>query len=445
MSKRNRSLGTKVLILVSLVLVLTLAGLFAANALWQREMAMSLTHEAALRSAELVQLLVNEPMMIGDNDATVAQFAKIAASHEESKAFMTDFEGNVTYGTDTSLLRQPLAKALGDPLVEKRLGKALSSAQDTEFLENIGGVPSFVTIRSVKNAPDCQHCHGTSRSILGALVTMENISPAMAGLRAAQTKNALLSLAGLSILMGALFLFMKRGILDRLSFLSSHSDRIAGGDMEASQEIHALVQQRIATGQIDEITALGGALCTLVDNLKKKIVEADQKSQEAQTEAERAGTCLAEAETAREAAVTARREGAVQAAQTLEGVLAHLGTASEALAEQLRKASQEAGSQKDAASETAMAIAEMNTAVLEVAKNASMAANTATDARTRAQGGSSTVLDLVACIARVRGKAESLHNDMTALGQEAQGIGAIISVISDIADQTNLLALNAAI
>ena len=147
---------------------------------------------------------------------------------------------------------------------------------------------------------------------------------------------------------------MKRGILDRLSFLSSHSDRIAGGDMEASQEIHALVQQRIATGQIDEITALGGALCTLVDNLKKKIVEADQKSQEAQTEAERAGTCLAEAETAREAAVTARREGAVQAAQTLEGVLAHLGTASEALAEQLRKASQEAGSQKDAASETAM-------------------------------------------------------------------------------------------
>jgi methyl-accepting chemotaxis protein len=34
---------------------------------------------------------------------------------------------------------------------------------------------------------------------------------------------------------------------------------------------------------------------------------------------------------------------------------------------------------------------------------------------------------------------------MTTLGQQAQGIGQIMNVISDIADQTNLLALNAAI
>ena len=34
---------------------------------------------------------------------------------------------------------------------------------------------------------------------------------------------------------------------------------------------------------------------------------------------------------------------------------------------------------------------------------------------------------------------------MNALGQQAEGIGQIMSVIADIADQTNLLALNAAI
>ena len=445
MSKRNRSLGTKVLVLVSLVMVLTLAGLFTANALWQRGIAMTLTSEGAKRSAELVELLVNEPMMVGDNAATVAQFAKIAASHEESKAFMADFKGNVTYGTDTSLLRQPLATSLANPTVTGLLDKALNTAQDAEVLEKVGGVPSFVTIRTVKNAPECHHCHGESRSILGALVTIEDVSPAMAALKAAQTKNALLSVAGLIVLMGALWLFMKRGILDRLAFLSSRSDRIARGDMAASQEIHALVKTRVAAGHIDEITSLGDAICTLVDNLKEKITEADQKSQEAQNEAERAGSCLAEAETAREAAVIARREGAVQAAQTLEGVLSHLGLASDALAEQLRKASQDAGAQRDAAAETGMAINEMNSAVLEVAKNASLAANTAADARKQAQDGSGTVLDLVSCIGRARDKADSLRTDMKALGQEAQGIGAIISVISDIADQTNLLALNAAI
>jgi len=39
----------------------------------------------------------------------------------------------------------------------------------------------------------------------------------------------------------------------------------------------------------------------------------------------------------------------------------------------------------------------------------------------------------------------ALKEDMSGLGKQAEGIGQILNVISDIADQTNLLALNAAI
>ena len=40
---------------------------------------------------------------------------------------------------------------------------------------------------------------------------------------------------------------------------------------------------------------------------------------------------------------------------------------------------------------------------------------------------------------------QTIKTDIDQLGQQAQGIGQILDVISDIADQTNLLALNAAI
>ena len=53
--------------------------------------------------------------------------------------------------------------------------------------------------------------------------------------------------------------------------------------------------------------------------------------------------------------------------------------------------------------------------------------------------------EVVRGIFQVADQARGLKDDMGALGQKAQGIGAIMEVISDIADQTNLLALNAAI
>jgi methyl-accepting chemotaxis protein len=445
MPTRTHSIGAKALVLVSLVTAATLAGLFAATTLWQRDMALGRTRAAALRSAELIELVVSEPMLLGDNEATAAQFAKIASNHEKSKVFLADFQGNVTYGTDLSALRRPLTSVLPGQGLAVMLAEALSTGKDADSLEETSGRAAFATVRAIKNAPQCHHCHGSRRDVLGALVTYEDVSDEMGVLRTHQVRTALLSLAGLAILVATLFLFMKRSIIDRLAYLSAHSVRIATGDTDACLEIHERVNRRRQGGRMDEITILADALCTLVDNLKQKILEADQKSQEAETEAARAGVCLNEAEAAKEAAVSARREGALQLAHTLEEVLVHLGEATQALTDKVRQASTGASDQKNAAMETSLAIVQMDAVVTEVAKNAEAASATASQARQQATDGSKTVLELVACIGGVRERAMALREDMAALGQEAQGIGTIINVISDIADQTNLLALNAAI
>ena len=46
---------------------------------------------------------------------------------------------------------------------------------------------------------------------------------------------------------------------------------------------------------------------------------------------------------------------------------------------------------------------------------------------------------------RIMAQTEELQRNMAVLGEQAQGIGQVMTVIEDIADQTNLLALNAAI
>lgn len=118
---------------------------------------------------------------------------------------------------------------------------------------------------------------------------------------------------------------------------------------------------------------------------------------------------------------------------------------SSALAAQVSQSSQGAEQQRDMAGETATAMEEMNSTVLEVARNAANAAGTAEESKGKAQDGESIVGKVVETISGVRTQSESLKESMADLGEQAEGIGNIMGVISDIADQTNLLALNAAI
>jgi methyl-accepting chemotaxis protein len=126
-------------------------------------------------------------------------------------------------------------------------------------------------------------------------------------------------------------------------------------------------------------------------------------------------------------------------------VAASVASAAEELSAQVEQSSRGAQEQAQRVGETATASEQMNATVLEVAKSASIAADTAAQAKHKAEDGAQVVSQVVQGIAEVQQNALALKTDMTSLGQQAQGIGQIINVISDIADQTNLLALNAAI
>jgi methyl-accepting chemotaxis protein len=122
-----------------------------------------------------------------------------------------------------------------------------------------------------------------------------------------------------------------------------------------------------------------------------------------------------------------------------------LAEETEALARQVETVENGATAQKERITETAQAMDSMNSAVLDVARNAAAAAALANDARTKATAGAGMVSEVVEAIGNVNRLAEELRRDMNELGEQAEGIGKIMGVIADIADQTNLLALNAAI
>ncbi|GAB7080154.1 methyl-accepting chemotaxis protein [Megalodesulfovibrio paquesii] len=240
---------------------------------------------------------------------------------------------------------------------------------------------------------------------------------------------------GALLVVGVFFFLTARSILGPLDAAVTFATTVASGQLEHRLE----VQSR------DEIGRLADSLRTMVASLRTSLEQARLQGEEARRAAETAATASRQAEAARLAAEQAKAEGLLQAASRLESVVAIISTASVDLASTVEQASRGAGVQSSRVTEAATAMEEMNATVLEVAKNASQAADTTDAARHKALEGAEVVNKVVAGVTEVSEHALALKADMGELGEQAKGIGQVMDVISDIADQTNLLALNAAI
>ena len=143
--------------------------------------------------------------------------------------------------------------------------------------------------------------------------------------------------------------------------------------------------------------------------------------------------------------ITAQNALMADTADAAANTADRMASAAEELSAQIEQANQGAQEQNNRVQETVTAVEQMNATILEVARNAGETAGNAAAARDKAREGASLVVDVVAAVDKVRLAADKLKTNMHGLGEQAQGIGAVLGVISDIADQTNLLALNAAI
>ncbi|MFV0423468.1 methyl-accepting chemotaxis protein [Oleidesulfovibrio sp.] len=220
-----------------------------------------------------------------------------------------------------------------------------------------------------------------------------------------------------------------------LSALLKYTGTVADGNLDAEPDSKFR----------GELAELRNDLIRMVQSLKEKIGEAAALAKKSEAESERARQAVEEAEQARHMADQARRTALNDAADSLEGAVEELAMTSEGFSHQIDEVARSAQIQSDKLSQTADAMEQMNNSVDRVVNNAGHAHEATAGSRDTAAQGADIVKYSVAAMENVQKLAETLKNDMLALGDQTESIGKIMSVINDIADQTNLLALNAAI
>jgi len=178
----------------------------------------------------------------------------------------------------------------------------------------------------------------------------------------------------------------------RLQDLSSKATTLASGDLTV----------RITDAHQDEIGQLAQAFAQMVQNLRDTIAQVEEAS------------------------------AAVASASS------EISSSTEQMASGTQEQTTQAG-------EVASAVEEMTKTIVENSKNASDTAEVAKQAKHAAEQGGQVVSETVTGMKSIAEVVNRSAETVKALGKSSDQIGAIISVIDDIADQTNLLALNAAI
>ncbi|SDK83321.1 methyl-accepting chemotaxis protein [Maridesulfovibrio ferrireducens] len=225
-----------------------------------------------------------------------------------------------------------------------------------------------------------------------------------------------------------------RSILTQLDLLQKCARDVSEGKYEACEKIKL-------TGELE---TLRNIIAQMVVVLKQSMDTADQKSIEADHQAENAKKAMKEAHSEKEYA-TSLLDTMSTISDQAATIAVSLNSAAEELSMQAKGIKDGADNQRDRTQETATAVDEMSATILEVARNSSDASTGTIEASNKAQEGSAIVEEVVSSTEEVQARTKDLKNALAEQSTRANAIGQIMSVISDIADQTNLLALNAAI
>jgi methyl-accepting chemotaxis protein len=337
-AKFRRTLGLKIALWLSLLLVVIFAVLTVTNTFFQEQFIVNRELEVSRTLSNAILQSIRHPMLAGDQDLIQKQFRYVQAQSMDLGIHLTDYRG---------LIKRTTASSMQDKKADSQnLEKALAGeeAYSLEYSQELG-YQIVTALRPIRYEATCVMCHDASHPIMGVLQVTRDFRPIHAVILRSQLRNIIVS--GISFVVAVLLLIFLVRIMHRpLVSVVALTRRIAKGELTAT----------LGLKRRDEIGELGYALDQMVANLRGMVTHIQHSAQS-----------VARASTDISQNTNQLAEGTQAQAATLE----ETSTSIEELTASIEQVATNAQSQTASVEENSAGVEEVKNAAAEVSKTLS--------------------------------------------------------------------------
>ena len=336
--KFRRTLGLKIALWLSLLLIVIFAVLTVTNTFYQERFIVNREMDVARTLSNAILLSIRGPMTNGEQELIQRQFRRIQGQNQQLAIHLLDAEGVIKRSTSSA----SLDKASKAPGVKQALAgeEVLGLEYDQEL-----GYQVFSSLIPVPFEDVCMMCHDGKHRILGVLHMTKDFRPTQAVILQSQLRNIIVSAASFVVAVLVLILLV-RIMHAPLSQVVGLTRRISKGELAAT----------LGLKRRDEIGELAYALDQMVGNLRGMVSHIQHSAQsvaQASTDISRNTSQLA--------------EGTQAQAATLE----ETSTSIEELTASIEQVATNAQSQTASVEENTTGVEEVKNAAAEVSKTLS--------------------------------------------------------------------------
>ncbi|MDL2209509.1 methyl-accepting chemotaxis protein [Desulfovibrio sp. OttesenSCG-928-O18] len=270
-------------------------------------------------------------------------------------------------------------------------------------------------------------------SVFWSFVVSLPMDKVMAESNARIINELIIVLTGLLLVVLLITVLIRRLTKDIASGIE-FANAIAGGDLNAEYSLHRNDEVGMLAESLRKMTAWMRSTLSESRAIAEESAQARLKSEEA--------LAVIEAKAKEDEVRNAKMH---ELAGELDLIAHELQESAEQLVNELQKARQGAESTGEQSRKSKEAVRILEDVSHKVQEQVNVTTESSNATKTEATQGIDTMKSVGNSIQRVAESSQNLKVILGSLAASAEGIGSIMTVISDIADQTNLLALNAAI